>query len=319
MAITTYLTASVLYLYTPMIPDLAMLRDRLKGRVHPLREWFYRTAALGWVGTDTQRSAMARGITVMMLVIIPIAVSVHTVVSWIFGMTLRVGWNTSIFGVLFVAGAIFSGIATLLIVMVILRRVYHWEEYLTELHFRYLGYLLAAFAAFMIYVNLSEFMTAGFKLEEGEEFAFRQLFIEDFSVLFWFYLGFGLVVPVLIMLIPRTRTITGVVTAAILVDIAMFLERYFIVVTGLRVPLMPYEPADYFPSAVEWSIFAGGLAFFALVTTLALKVFPMFAVWEMVEEHEHQMAVEAGEELVLSGTVPGSGFDATDDPPEDRT
>ncbi len=303
MAITTYLTASVLYLYTPMVPDLALFRDRLEGKVNPLREWFYRTSALDWTGTTGQRRALARGITVLMLIIIPIAVSVHTVVSWIFAMTLRVGWNTSIFGVLFVAGAIFSGIATLLILMAILRRIYHWEEYITELHFRYLGYLLAAFAAFMIYVNISEFLTAGFKLEEGAEFAFRQLFLEDFSTMFWFYIVLGLMVPVLIMVIPKTRTIAGVVVAAILVDIAMFFERYFIVVTGLRVPLMPYEPADYMPSFTEWSIFAGGVAFFALATTLALKLFPMLAVWEMVEEHEHQIAMDAGEALMHSGAL----------------
>jgi molybdopterin-containing oxidoreductase family membrane subunit len=92
------------------------------------------------------------------------------------------------------------------------------------------------------------------------------------------------------MLIPRTRTIAGVVAAAILVDIAMFLERYFIVVTGLRVPLMPYEPASYAPTFVEWSIFVAGLAFFGLLITIALKIFPMLAVWEMTEEHEYNVA-----------------------------
>jgi molybdopterin-containing oxidoreductase family membrane subunit len=93
------------------------------------------------------------------------------------------------------------------------------------------------------------------------------------------------------MLIPRTRTIAGVVTAAILVDLAMFLERYFIVVTGLRVPLMPYEPASYAPTFVEWSIFVAGLAFFCLLITVAIKIFPMLAVWEMTEEHEHNIAL----------------------------
>jgi molybdopterin-containing oxidoreductase family membrane subunit len=228
----------------------------------------------------------------MMLIIIPIAVSVHTVVSWIFAMTLRVGWNTSIFGVLFVAGAIFSGVATLILLMAVLRRIYHWEEYLTQKHFLYLGYLLAAFAAFMIYVNINEYLTEGFKLEEAGEFAFRQLFIEDFAIMFWFYVIGGLVTPVVLMLIPRTRTIAGVVAAAILVDIAMFLERYFIVVTGLRVPLMPYEPASYAPTFVEWSIFVAGLAFFGLLITIALKIFPMLAVWEMTEEHEYNVARE---------------------------
>ena len=303
IAVTTYLTASVLYLYTPMVPDLALFRDQLGDNVGAFRRWFYEAAALNWADTEAQKKALARGIAVLMVIIIPIAVSVHTVVSWIFGMTLRVGWNTSVFGVLFVAGAIFSGVATLVIVMAILRRVYHWEEYITEKHFRYLGYLLGAFAAIMIYVNITEFMTAGFKLEEGEQFAFRQLFIDKFSHLFIFYLVGGLVVPVILMLYRRTRTIAGVVTAAVLVDVAMFIERYFIVVTGLRVPLMPYEPADYFPSWVEWSIFAGGLAFFSLVITIAVKVFPMLAVWEMVEEKEAELGDDLGRHLVASGAV----------------
>ncbi len=309
MAITTYLTASLIYLYAPMIPDLGLFRDRLADEVGPVRNWIYRTLALDWIGTPTQFKYLGKAITLMMLIIIPIAVSVHTVVSWIFGMTLRVGWNTTIFGVLFVAGAIFSGIATLVIVLAILRRIYHWEEYLTRKHFLYLGYLLAAFAAVMIYVNVSEFVTTGFKLEEAGEFAFRQLFLEDFSVMFWFYIIGGLITPLVLMVVPKTRTIAGVVVAAILVIVAMFLERYFIVVTGLRVPLMPYEPADYFPSIVEWSIFAAGLAGFALLITVAVKIFPMFAVWEMVEEREHEVALEIGQSIVTDEQTRNNGED----------
>ncbi len=286
MAITTYLTASVIYLYAPMIPDLAMYRDRLTGKVGRVRGFIYQTLSLDWNGTPKQLRLLGKAITIMMLIIIPIAVSVHTVVSWIFSMTLRVGWNTSIFGVLFVAGAIFSGVATLILVMAILRKIYHWEEYLTTKHFLYLGYLLAAFGAFMVYVNINEYLTEGFKLEESGEFAFRQLFVEDFALMFWFYIIGGLIVPVILMLVPKTRTIGGVVAAAILVDLAMFFERYFIVVTGLRVPLMPYEPASYAPTLVEWSIFAGGMAVFCLLITVAIKIFPMFAVWEMTEEYE---------------------------------
>jgi Ni/Fe-hydrogenase subunit HybB-like protein len=307
MAITTYLTASVLYLYSPMIPDLGLFRDRLADKAGPVRNWIYRTLALDWIGTPSQFKYLTKAITVMMIIIIPIAVSVHTVVSWIFGMTLRVGWNTTIFGVLFVAGAIFSGIATLVIILAILRKIYHWEEYLTKKHFVYLGYLLAAFAAVMLYVNISEFVTTGFKLEEAGEFAFRQLFLEDFSVMFWFYIIGGLITPLVLMVVPRTRTIAGVVVAAILVDVAMFLERYFIVVTGLRVPLMPYEPASYFPSIVEWSIFAAGLAGFALLITVAVKIFPMLAVWEMVEEREYAIALEIGQSIVADEDMGDDG------------
>ncbi len=307
MAITTYLTASVIYLYAPMIPDLALYRDRLANKVGFIRRFFYETVALNWRGLPSQVRFLGKAITIMMLLIMPIAVSVHTVVSWIFAMTLRVGWNTSIFGVLFVAGAIFSGVATLVLVMATLRRMYHWEEYLTPKHFLYLGYLLAAFAGFMIYVNINEYLTEGFKLEESGEFAFRQLFIDDFAAMFWFYVIGGLIAPIVIMLIPKTRTVAGVVVAAILVDIAMFLERYFIVVTGLRVPLMPYEPASYAPTFIEWSIFIAGVALFLLLITIALKVLPMFAVWEMTEEHE--LAIARQTEPVLQtgyeGPAPG--------------
>ncbi len=307
MAITTYLTASVIYLYAPMIPDLALYRDRLAGKVGAVRSFLYRTLAIDWYGSPKQLKLLGKAITIMMLIIMPIAVSVHTVVSWIFSMTLRAGWNTSIFGVLFVAGAIFSGVATLILVMAILRRIYHWEEYLTEKHFLYLGYLLAAFGAFMVYVNINEYLTEGFNLEEAGVFSFRQLFVEDFAVMFWFYIIGGLLGPVLLMLIPKTRTIAGVVTAAILVDIAMFLERYFIVVTGLRVPLMPYEPASYGPTFVEWSVFMAGLSVFGLLLTIAIKVLPMFAVWEMTEEHEAKLAGPPAEEVLMAGAeVAGS-------------
>ncbi len=290
LAITTYLTGSIVYLFVPMIPDLALFRDRLGGHTSRWRVWLYRTLAIGWNGNATQRRSLASAIGVLMILIIPIAVSVHTVVSWIFAMTLRVPWDSALFGAFFVAGAIFSGIGILIIVMAILRRAYHLEEYVTEKHFLYLGYLMATFAAIMIYANINEFMTHGYKLQEGVEFHFRQLFLAEFAPLFWFYLLGGLVSPIVIALVPATRNVRGFVVAAVLVTVAMWIERYFIVVTGLRVPLMPYEPASYAPTWVEWSLLAAGLALFALLITLFTKVFPIIAVWEVVEDHEATVA-----------------------------
>ena len=290
LAITTYLTGSITYLFVPMIPDLALFRDRLGGHSSRWRGWLYRTLAIGWNGNAGQRRSLAAAIGVLMILIIPIAVSVHTVVSWIFAMTLRVPWDSALFGAFFVAGAIFSGIGILIIVMAVLRRAYHLEEYVTEKHFLYLGYLMAAFAAIMIYANINEFMTHGYKLQEGVEFHFRQLFLAEFAPLFWFYLLGGLVSPIVIALLPATRTVRGFVLAAVLVTVAMWIERYFIVVTGLRVPLMPYEPASYAPTWVEWSLLAAGLALFALLITLFTKVFPIIAVWEVAEDHEATVA-----------------------------
>jgi molybdopterin-containing oxidoreductase family membrane subunit len=286
LAITTYLTASITYLFVPMIPDLALFRDRFAGQTSRWRSGLYRVLAIGWNGNATQRRSLASAIGVLMILIIPIAVSVHTVVSWIFAMTLRVPWNSALFGAFFVAGAIFSGIGILIIVMAILRRAYHLHEYVTEKHFVNLGYLMAAFAAIMLYANISELLTHGSKLAEGVEFHFRQLFLAEFAPFFWFYLLGGLVGPIVLVLLPATRNARGMVAAAVLVTVAMWIERYVIVVSGLRVPLMPYEPADYAPTWVEWSLLAAGLALFALLITVFTKVFPIIAVWEVAEDHE---------------------------------
>ncbi len=301
LAISTYLVASMVYLYLPMIPDLALFRDRLKGRVSAWRIFWYRHLAINWKGTERQKSKLHTSISIMMILIIPIAVSVHTVVSWIFAMTLREAWNSAIFGFFFVAGAIFSGIATLILMMAILRRVYRLEEYITQKHFLYLGYLMATMAAVMIYANVSEYVTSGFKFEEGSEFIFRQLFVAEFAPYFWFYFIGGLIVPIALMVLPPTRTIWGVVVAAILVDAGMWVERYFIVVTGLRAPLMPYEPANYAPTWVEWMITLGGFAFFALLVTLFVKAFPIMAVYEMTEEREKVTAPAVAEPV--AGTL----------------
>ncbi len=296
VAITTYLTASLMYLFLPMIPDLALFRDRLSGKVPRWQSWLYRMLSVGWKDRPSQRRSLASAIGLMMILIIPIAVSVHTVVSWIFAMTLREPWNSTIFGAFFVAGAIFSGVAVLIILMAVLRKVYHLEEYITEKHFIYLGYLLAAMAAIMIYGNLSEFITVGYKLEGEGEFHFRQLFLGQFAGFYWFYVVGGLILPIVLVLVSWTRNIRGVVFASVLVVAAMWIERYFIVVAGLRVPLMPYEPASYAPTWVEWSVMGGGFALFALLISVFIKLFPMISIWEVVEEHEKSEQSEPSRE-----------------------
>jgi molybdopterin-containing oxidoreductase family membrane subunit len=306
VAITTYLTASITYLFLPMIPDLALFRDRTTGLRHKL----YSLLSIGWSGNKSQRSLLATAVAVMMILIIPIAVSVHTVVSWIFAMNLRVGWNSTIFGAFFVAGAIFSGVATLIIIMAILRKVYHLEEYITEKHFVYLGYLLGAMALIMVYGNLSEYIVTGYKMEAGEEFHFRELFLGQFAGFWWYYVIGGLIVPPLLILIPWTRNIWGIVVAAFLVDVAMWIERYFIVVAALRVPLMPYDPRNYGPTWVEWSIIAASFALFALLITVFIKIFPILAVWEVAEQQEEAVMASPAPapQQRLAGEPAGGGM-----------
>ncbi len=327
LAITTYLTGSLIFLYLPLIPDMALCRDRLSRVVSPWRQdrlssvvspwrqlWF-RLLSAGWVGAQYQRRKLTVALGMMMVLIIPVAVSVHTVISWLFGMTLRVGWNSSVYGAYFVAGAIFSGTATIIIVMAILRKVYRLEEYITNKHFINLGYMMAGLALIMMYFNLSEYLTSGYKmaggaLEAGELFFLNQIFTGAFAPIYWFYALGGLVVPGLIILFPQTRKLPGILTAAVLVTVAMWFERYIIVVATTRVPQMPYStPADYLPTWVELAITAAAFALFALAIAIFAKLFPLVSVWEvrehLEEEEEAQRTVPA---QVPGGLAPGTSI-----------
>ena len=283
LAISTYLTGSTLYLLLPLIPDFALARDRLGPTASRFRRTLFTLGAVGYRGTPTQRRALERAMTVMMIIIIPVAVSVHTVVSWIFAMTLRAPFNTTVFGPFFVAGAIYSGIAAIIVLMAVLRRLLHFEKFITITQFRGLGYLLGAFTLIMAYFNLQEYAVHGYKLEADMPFHFEQLMTGPFWPLFWFYILGGILLPGLLILNPRTRTVRGIVVAAVLALLAMWVERYLIVVAGLRVPLMPYTPADYLPSWVELSIFGAAFALFALIISLFVKLFPVISIWEVIE------------------------------------
>jgi Ni/Fe-hydrogenase subunit HybB-like protein len=283
LAISTYLTGSVLYLYLPLIPDFALCRDRLGPTAAAWKRAFFTAAAAGWTGTPAQRRGLDRAMTIMMIVIIPVAISVHTVVSWIFAMTLRQPFNSTVFGPYFVAGAIFSGVASIILLMAVLRRLLHLEAFIGRTQFLALGYFLAGMALIMVYFNLQEYVVTGYKMETGAPFHFNDLLNGYLAPFFWFYIIGGLAVPILIIACPWTRTIKGIVIAAAFVVVAMWIERYLIVVGGFRVPLLSYEARSYAPTLTEWSIFAGACAFFALIISVFAKVFPMVSIWEVVE------------------------------------
>jgi Ni/Fe-hydrogenase subunit HybB-like protein len=221
-----------------------------------------------------------------------------------------VPFNSTVFGAYFVSGAIYSGVAAIILLMVVLRRLLHLEEFITRTQFLYLGYLLAAFSLIMIYFNLSEYITHGYKMESGVPFQFDQLMLGRFAVLFWFYILGGLFLPGLIILFPKTRTINGIVFGAVLVIIAMWVERYLIVVSGFRVPLLAYSPANYAPTWVEWSILAGAFALFMFIISVFAKLIPVVSVWEVVEHRGPEPGAIARNPVGSLMPLPVSGGEA---------
>ncbi len=277
-SVSAYFTASSIYLYLPLIPDIALLRDR-GGKFNKL----YKILAWGYDGSEKQKHALERAINILMVMVIPIAVSVHTIISWIFGMTLQPGWHSTIFGPYFVVGAIFSGIAALVIVMIAFRKAYHLENYLKEIHFKYLGTLLMVMSLLWFYFTFAEYLTTFYGHEPPEMRVFDYKFFGGYAPWFWLMVVCNFIIPVVFLSNKKLKTIGGILTASIAVVIGMWLERLIIIVPSLANPRLPYPTGIYVPSLTEISLLAAGISAFILGFMGFSKLFPLISVWEIKE------------------------------------
>ncbi len=277
-SISVYLTCSSIYLYLPLIPDIAILRDQTnKWR------WLYRMLALGWQGTPRQHRLLERAIGILMVLVIPIAVSVHTVVSFVFAMTVQPMWHAAIFGPYFVVGAIFSGIAALIIAMAIIRWAYHLEGYLKQVHFDYLGRLLFVMTMLWFYFTFAEYLTTWYGSEPVHMAVWWAKISGEYSPQFWTMFASCFVVPFVLLSRSRTRTVSGTVVASIFITVGMWLERFIIVVPTVSNPRLPLDRGVYHPTWVEWSMLTGCFCFFILLYVLFTRFFPIVSIWEIQE------------------------------------
>lgn len=277
-SITVYLMVSATYLYLPLIPDIAILRDQTDRR-----KWLYRLLALGWQGTDKQFRRLHRAMGILMVIVIPVAVSVHTVVSFVFAMTTQPMWHAAIFGPYFVVGAIFSGIAALIVAMAIIRWAYRLEGYIKEIHFDYLGKLLLVMTLFWFYFTFAEYLTTWYGAEPVMMTVWWSKISGEYAVPFWGMFVCCFVIPFAILCRQKTRTVAGTVIAGCFITVGMWLERFIIVVPTIVNPRLPIERGFYTPTWVEWSILAGCFAFFILLYVLFTRFFPIVSIWEIQE------------------------------------
>ena len=280
-SIMLYLTASSVYLYVPMIPDLAVIRDL--GLRPKFLYWFL---AIGYQDTPRQRHMLERIIAILAVAVIPIAISVHTVIGWIFALTLRPMWHSTIFGPYFVVGAIYSGIAALIIAMMILRRVYRLEGYFKNIHFNNMGLLLLVMSLLWTYFTFAEYLTAWYGGEEAELATFWSKLTGAYAFPFWLMVVSCFVVPLALMSRQATRGPWGTTIASVFVVLGMWLERFNIVVPTSVHPRIEMHSALYSPSWVELSIMAATFSGFILVYMVATKFFPIISLWEIREGRE---------------------------------
>jgi Ni/Fe-hydrogenase subunit HybB-like protein len=277
--IMTYFVTSVLFLYVLMIPDIAFLKDRF-----PRRKWLYELLSLGWTGTAKQERLFGKVTAFLCVAVIPIAVSVHTVVSWVFGMQTQPMWHSTIFAPYFVAGAIYSWIAAIILVAALLRRVYRLEHYLQPVHFNNLALLLLTMSLLWFYFTLAEYLTTFYGGGTEELAIFWSKISGRYSALFWLMVLFCFVIPFPILAFKKTRTILGTSIASVFVLIGMWFERFLIIIPSLSRPSLFYPQGSYTPSWVEWSMLAGLSAGFILAFVLFSKLFPVISIWEMEKE-----------------------------------
>ncbi len=290
LVVTTYLAISTLLLYIPLLPDLAILRENMKG----LPKWqhrLYSILSLGWKGSEEQYDILHKSVRTLAIIIIPVALGIHTVTSWLFASTLRGGWNSTNFGPYFVAGAFVVGAASVISLMFVARRHYQLEKYITDDLFDKMGKLLVMLSLIYTYFTINEYLTPAFKMMGGERGLIEDLFVGNFAPMFWGVQIFGVLIPVVVMLFKKGRKPWPLFIVANMTIVGAWFKRYLIVIPTLFHPYLPAverngvpKAIQYIPTWNEWSITLASLAGSLLIITILFRYLPFISMWEIAEE-----------------------------------
>ncbi|PKP26468.1 MAG: polysulfide reductase [Bacteroidetes bacterium HGW-Bacteroidetes-2] len=287
LVITTYLLISILLLYYPLLPDFAILKKYFSNKPK-LSKW-YGKLSLKWTGTKKQTSIYNSSIKTLSILIIPVAFGIHTVTAWLFATTYRPGWDSTNFGPYFIAGAFVAGAGAVVVIMFVLRKIYHLENYITDLHFDKMGKLLVLLCLVYLYFNVNEYLIPAYKSTNEESAHLEELFFGSYAPLFWTVIIGGLIVPVIALVFPKGRKPLPLFIIALLVVLGAWWKRYIIVTPTLLHPFLPIQGVPeswrhYFPTGLEWTITFGTLASALLIMTILFRYLPIIPIHETAEE-----------------------------------
>ena len=279
-AVMTYMIISVLFFFTGLVPDVAVVRNRTTGWRHR----FYAFLAQGWQGTDRQWRHYKAAYLFLAALATPLVVSVHSVVSWDFAQSVVAGWHSTIFAPYFVAGAIHSGLAMVITLLIPLRRIFRLDTYLTQTHLENLAKLIILTGLIVGYAYVVETYIAWYSNNVPEWQRFVYQVTGEYAVLFWIMILFNSLVP-LLFFVKRIRTSTPwLLGISILINIGMWCERFVIIVTGLAHEYDPYSWGLFIPTWVDISITLGAFAWFFFWFLLFAKFLPVISIVEVKEE-----------------------------------
>jgi len=288
--VTIYVLISTLFLYIPLIPDLKICYDKLD-KLPPFARNIYKLLSLNWNGSHEQEKLIKQSTRVIAIFIIPVALAIHTVTSWLFASTSRVGWDSTIFGPYFVTGAFVAGSAAVIIAMYFYRNNYKLQDYITDSHFDQMGKLLVLVSLIYLYFNLNEYMVPAYKMKKFDAMHINELFTGAHAVLFWSVQILGLVLPVILLLFKKMRKPMPIMVISIFVLLGAWFKRYIIVIPTQEHPYLPIQNVPlsfkvYTPTLVETLVTIAPFILVLIIITVLSKVIPIIPIHETIEQLE---------------------------------
>ena len=277
-AISTYFTVSLLFWYTGLIPDLATLRDRSKSKI---RKFTYGALSFGWTGTAKQWQRFESISLVLAGLATPLVLSVHTIVSFDFATSVIPGWHTTIFPPYFVAGAIFSGFAMVLTLMILTRSILNLKEYITISHIESMNKVIVLTGSIVGVAYITELFVAWYSGNIYEQYAFLNRAAGPYAWAYWAMMTCNVISPQLFWFKKLRRSVIFTFFLSIVINIGMWFERFVIIVTSLHRDFLPSSWSHYVPSIVEVGIFLGTIGLFFTLFLLFARMFPVIAMAEV--------------------------------------
>jgi molybdopterin-containing oxidoreductase family membrane subunit len=277
-AVSTYATVSLMFWFVGLIPDLATLRDRSQSRVGRI---VYGMLAMGWRGSARHWHQYDIAYLLLAGLATPLVVSVHTVVSFDFAISILPGWHTTIFPPYFVAGAIYSGFAMVLTLAIPIRAIYKLDDFITLRHLQNMAKVMLCTGLIVAYGYLTEAFIAWYSADVYEGFVPINRFTGPYRVEYWLLLLCNIAVPQLLWLKRVRRNVPLLFAISIVINIGMWLERFVIIVTSLHRDFLPSSWGMFSPTRWDISTFAGTIGLFLALLFLFLRFLPMISIFEM--------------------------------------
>jgi Ni/Fe-hydrogenase subunit HybB-like protein len=280
-AVSTYGLVSFMFWYTGLLPDLATARDRAK---HPIRKLVYGLLSLGWRGSNRGWSHYEKAYLIFAALSTPLVLSVHSIVSFDFAVSVIPGWHTTIFPPYFVAGAVFSGFAMVATLIIIMRKMFRLQHIVTDNHLELMNKIIITTSLMVGYAYAMEFFIAWYSGVAYERFVFLNRAFGPYAWAYWTMVTCNVLVPQLLWIKKIRRSVLLMYPIVLLVNVGMWFERFVIVVTSLHRDYLP-SSWDYFsPTWVDMGLFAGSFGLFLTLMLLFCRFLPTISSAEMKAE-----------------------------------